>query len=121
MAKKFVKVLVFVLVGVLLLGTFVGCGSTPEEKEQKLATKNEKYTDWEVIAVTTSTYHVDSFGRRTCLVITCIDDNNVVHTMDLNDFDVKIISNGDPYIAYEHTDGYLKLFITAADLRNYLN
>jgi hypothetical protein len=121
MAKKFVKVLVFVLVGVLLLGTLVGCGSTPEEKEQKLAAKNEKYTDWEVIAVTASTYYVSSFGTRTCFVVTCIDDNNVVHTVDLDDFDVKIISSGDPYIAYEHTEGYPKLFITDEDLRNYLN
>lgn len=121
MKKNYVRIIVLVVAIVMMAIVFTGCSD--QDANGGSAKVVDKYSEWEIISVDASVYYSKSFGRKSCIVLTAIDADNNVHTMDLYDNDIVIIESGDPYLHCEESYGTYDttLRITKDDLAAYLN
>lgn len=117
--KKNVRYIILVIALAMVALVFAGCSSNQTSSSTSSDETVNKYDDWEIIALTASAYH-GSYGTYSCIVVTAIDADNYVHTLNLAGGRIFIVETGTPYLSYDNTYGD-KLYITKADLATYLN
>lgn len=117
--KKNVRIIILVIALAMVALVFAGCSSNQTSSSTSSDETVNKYDGWEIIALTASAYN-SSYGTYSCIVVTAIDADNYVHTLDLASGRIVIVETGTPYLSYDNTYG-AKLCITKADLATYLN
>ena len=123
--KKSVRLIVLAIAIAMIAIVFTGCSSNQDSGSATAEAPEiiDKYAGWEILSVNASAYHSNSFGTSSCIVVTAIDADNHVHTMILSDSSIAVIETGAPYLQCEkiYANSYTKLYITKADLIDYLN
>lgn len=117
--KKNVRIIILVIAIAMVAIVFTGCSSNQTSNSTSSDETVNKYDGWEIIAITASAYN-GSIGTGSCIVITAIDADNYVHTLDLYGGRIVIVETGTPYLYYDSNYGD-QLYITKADLVDYLN
>ena len=117
------KIFILVIALVMISTIFTGCGSsdgTPTDEEIDLEI-TERYAGYEIVCITPSYGGTHNSLDDTTLLVTAIDHDNHVHLIDIDDYNIIIIKEGDPYIGGQDGDHAKKLFITREDLVNFIN
>lgn len=116
--KKNVRIILVIAIAMVAL-LVTGCSSNQASDSTSSVETVNKYDGWEIIAITASAYN-GSLGTGSCIVVTAIDADNYVHTLDLNSGRIVIVETGSPYLDYDANYG-ARLYVTKADLATYLN